>query len=327
MKIVKSNFIPDLDPKTKFSKEESEFLETFFQAAANLYGCISLEEAWCVYTELRKQMDVPELSKHHLFSYSELLKKEKHNYQVYSTAELYASKPVLEHTTLILDFLLDLQMPGAKFSAYDAIMQTSDKFLFHVPKNFLTYATLKTSEEEKAILAFLDELEIPEATSSHTPYSAKDIGSLGSLTSLSLHEKEYLNRLLEQGNEADYVILKDRYNCSKAQKLLNRMKLHLHTNSEREAFIIVSQDLLFELNAIGIRLTIDHGDKLAHLLTDLINTTRWYCFRGWTPQELAEPQCSETKTFSSGKTEEEKTEGIAASSLEKRKNLGLRILH
>ena len=71
--------IEKLYRESGFAQEKIHFLHDFFSACVNLYGAISLRNAWVVY---RKLESVPRIQRKELFVFASIARREKQPYFV-----------------------------------------------------------------------------------------------------------------------------------------------------------------------------------------------------------------------------------------------------
>ena len=246
------------------STEAYDFLHSLFAACANLYGAIALRDVWSVYQELKSE--APRIRRQDLVAFSAIVRREVQPYRVYEIEELYTEEP---HNDLD-------RMEGLGNHPYC------------VPDNFLSYAALSASAEEKSLADFIGNLESTAAECAprqHKTYPNENRGKkLRAFSFLNLSERfdlEYYKKV-----PATYSALLEEYSGTEAEKIVRQHRWdenigRLHTTE-------IIQNLENELHEVGVRLTEKQQDTLMRLIVQYHNGSRLWCLRGWKPNELAD---------------------------------------
>ena len=156
-----------------------------------------------------------------------------------------------------------------------------------VPDNFLSYAALSASAEEKSLADFIGNLESTAeecAPRQRKAYPNENRGKkLGTFSFLNLSERfdlEYYKKV-----PATYSALLEEYSGTEAEKIVRQHRWdenigRLHTTE-------IIQNLENELHEVGVRLTEKQQDTLMQLIVQYHNGSRLWCTCGWKPDELA----------------------------------------
>ena len=267
------------------STEAYDFLHSLFAACANLYGAIALRDVWSVYQELKSE--APRIRRQDLVAFSAIVRREVQPYRVYEIEELYTEEPHNDLDRHIVSKELIGTGYGKMFSFY-ALMEGLGNHPYCVPDNFLSYAALSASAEEKSLADFIGNLESTAAECAprqHKTYPNENRGKkLRAFSFLNLSERfdlEYYKKV-----PATYSALLEEYSGTEAEKIVRQHRWdenigRLHTTE-------IIQNLENELHEVGVRLTEKQQDTLMRLIVQYHNGSRLWCLRGWKPNELAD---------------------------------------
>ena len=240
---------------------------------------------WSVYQELKSE--APRIRRQDLVAFSAIVRREVQPYQVYEIEELYTEEPHNDLDRHIVSKELIGTGYGKMFSFY-ALMEGLGNHPYCVPANFLSYAALPASAEEKSLADFIGNLESTAeecAPRQHKAYPNENRGKkLRAFSFLNLSERfdlEYYKKV-----PATYSALLEEYSGTEAEKIMRQHRWdenigRLHTTE-------IIQNLENELHEVGVRLTEKQQDTLMRLIVQYHNGSRLWCLRGWKPNELAD---------------------------------------
>lgn len=207
--------------QTGLSTEAYDFLHSLFAACANLYGAIALRDVWSVYRELKSE--APRIRRQDLVAFSAIVRREVQPYQVYEIEELYTEEPHNDLDRHIVSKELIGTGYGKIFSFY-ALMEGLGNHPYCVPANFLSYAALPASAEEKSLADFIGNLESTAeecAPRQHKAYPNENRGKkLRAFSFLNLSERfnlEYYKKI-----PATYSALLEEYSGTEAEKIMRQ---------------------------------------------------------------------------------------------------------
>ena len=257
--------------------ERIHFLHTFFQAAANLYGVVSLWQLWEVYKELKEKTKLLVIRRKDLIAFSAIARRENLPYRIYEIDEIYTEEEREDSERMIVR--KDIIWPGfgGSFAVVDKIIEMQMTKPFFVPEDFLSYTDPVPSQEEKELKNFLDNLKVngkrlrkihflSEAEKDTIAYYG------GSIENAHGRNKGYLKEYLydRRGPESD--------------KIFRDLEFRIKTGWTD--FMMTIRFLTEEMNEVGVIFSEKQLQDLVRLLSNYQNSTHMYCNCGWTPSEL-----------------------------------------
>jgi len=135
------------------TENQVSFLKKFFAASANLYGAITAEEAWNVYSELSSKTETVPLRKREMYDALGILRRETVPFFVFEVDEVYIGAERTDDDRLIV--LRSLVSSGReKYIQIHRLLDFSEGKPFFIPANFLEYAAQQhVEQQEKPSLA------------------------------------------------------------------------------------------------------------------------------------------------------------------------------
>lgn len=281
--------------KLGVDKEQKDFIHTFYAASMNLYGTISLDDAWEVYKELSCSITLPKFPQKLFFEISDILRREPLDYYMFEVDELFEDeRRVLKHRQLVRKDLIDIGAGANKFSRFYTLYHKQEEECHFIPKNFLSFAVPKMTKAEKTFLEYLGNLKInmKEAIGPFGP--SRPGGKLGQrLKAISFlnaeenHQIQYYSGLTPEKikpNPKQVELIKASARRNEAEKLYYMFKDA--DNIEYMTFEESFEMLQHELNEVGVSLSSKEAHKLAQFLEEVHNTSHRLCQLGWAPQDL-----------------------------------------
>ena len=303
--------IEKLYQQADFSAEVRDFLQSFFNACANLYGAIALRDVWHIYGALS---DAPKLRRKDLLTFSGIVRREEHSYYVFEVDELYSAESRNDLDRFIVSKELVSSRYG-KFHLFYRLMEELDNKPYCVPVQFLSYAEPVPSAEETALVAFLsnltsvtDECDPKHGKAVLNEHKGMKLGEFSFLNASERFEVEWLKKRPSALKE----FLED---CSGAvsEKIMRFLKRGDHLGRQNPVESL--QWLIDDLEEAGVEMTFDKVDALSKLVMDFHNSSHLWCLSGWQPNELVKMYHGKSLTAISFGPEMQKT--FADGSLEK----------
>ncbi len=265
------------------SQEQSNYLHSLFLACANLYGAIPLRVVWDIY---QAQADAPKLRRKDLIAFSAIARREVNPYLVFEIDELYSGENRADLSREIVSGEL-VGFGYGKLHAYYRLMESIGREPYFLPGDILQYATRTSSKEEKALMNFLNELQVT-AKECHPPYAdpylcenrGKRLKEFSFLNRSERFEEEYLSK-----HRGSLQAFKESIAGTEAEKIFR--KNWRNENIYPLGFSSQIEDVTDELVEVGVELSQRQLETLVQLLTDYHNHSHLWCLSGWTPSELA----------------------------------------
>ena len=275
------------------SAEQSAFLHQFFHACANLYGTLSVRDAWYVYKELAGKRVVPVIKRKMMNDFSALVRREALPYFVFELSELYSEEQDTALDRQIVNNDLVAAGYGKYYRYYQLLEQQEDR-PFYVPEQLLDFAKGITIPEEERLRTFLSGLKVT-ARKSETPrgkeVSCEHFGErLDSFDFLNQEEQFEISYLSGEvhGRKKQAAALADfrlQVKGPESEKILrNHIKAMTYAQNKTTDRI---QNIMDELCEVGVKLSEKQTDKLLNLLTELNNHSYLACNRGCPPMDAA----------------------------------------
>ena len=279
------------------SEEKREYLHAFFAACANLYGFVTLNDAWEIHVLLLTLRPAPKLRKKDMIAFSSIVRREEQPYRVYEIDELCPEEPRDDRFRVILNIEL-VGYGNRKFTPF-YILEGERAYLhlgYRLLKEILSYAAPVPTPEETALLSFLGELKT-SADQCVSKYrdAVPNVNKGKKLKDFSFFDgeerfelKNWLKRPEERGRFLEKAGLPF------SAKLVWRFKWNGSVeNFDFERKLSVMTD---ELREVGVVMTKSQAAKLTRLASDVHSSSRMWSLSGWTPRELSEYAQNENLT-------------------------------
>lgn len=276
-------------------EEQIAFLHTFCLACANLYGVISAEEAWDVYRELSAKTQTVRLHRRELYAALGILRREELPYYVFEVDEVYSGDARRDGLRLIVYRELVGFGYGKFFKLYVVDENTAGK-PFYVPENLLSYTVLPESEQEQALLRFLNGLRSTRSQYTNPlgkirtcPYKGKYLHEFAYISERASFELDWLNGRIEgrKGNPKRAAELEAKLkSVTAARYLVEELKW-----GNNLGHIKVADQIKYffnDLTAMGVVLSGQKQEEaLLHAIFEMCTNQHLWCNRGWTPKGLS----------------------------------------
>ena len=275
--------IEKLYRESGFAQEKIRFLHDFFAACVNLYGAISLRDAWVVY---RKLESVPRIQRKELFAFSSIARREAQPYYVFEIEEIYPDEP---HNASDCH-IVSKDLVGSGYYRFEQLNNLFDQVSvreYCVPEDFLSFANPQPTTAETDLFAFLSSLVSTADTCAPNHgkaipnvHKGKKLDEFSFLNASERFEAEWLNK-----QPSAKAVFLEECSGSEAEKIMRFYK-----KAENIGFMTptdVLQYTLDELNEAGVEMNVRQIEKLANLITEYHNGSRLWCTAGWKPEELA----------------------------------------
>ena len=273
----------------------SEFLHTFFAAAANLYGAVTMRDLWQVYREQSRKEDWPVVKKKDVLAFSEITRREPDQpYYVYEIDELYCEEP----REALDRFLIRKDVIWCRGSrALEPFWKMTELQMdkpFFMPDQYLSYANMKRTPEEEALLSFVGNLKVTAKTSMvyKREFECVHYGEYLKDFEGRLHDEQWMidyygGKVKDgpKGNARMVAELEEEYSGIFSERLVKEYMWRASTGwTDMNMSLKALTDALDE---IGVRLSRKQLEKLLELVMNAHNNSNLMCNRGWKPTELA----------------------------------------
>lgn len=276
-------------------EEMSQFLHDFFMAAANLYGAVSMRELWQIYRELSKEENWPRVKKSDVLTFSEITRREPGQlYYVFEIDELYCEEPRAELDRFLVRKDVIWRRGSRSLEPFWKMAELQINKPFFMPNQFLSYAKIKKTPEEKALTDFVGNLKVTAKTSKlynkevvcvHFGKRLKDFEGRLSFEQSMI---DYYGGKFENGpkrNERLIAELEAEYSGVFSERLVKELMWRASTGwTDVNISIKMFTDAIDE---IGVRLSKKQFEKLLGLVMNAQNNSNLMCNRGWKASELA----------------------------------------
>ncbi|MBO7423566.1 MAG: hypothetical protein J6T99_09320 [Oscillospiraceae bacterium] len=265
------------------SNEMQTYLHTLFAACANLYGALSLRDAWSLYQGIT---GAPKIRRKDLIAFSSIVRREKQPYYVFEIEELYTEEPHNELDRHIVSAELVSSGYG-KLHLFYLLMENLDDRPYCLPDDLLSFANPVPIREETDFLSFLGNLKSTAdickpkfGRSRPNENKGKKLSAFSFLNSEERFDLEYYKN--RPGQLAE---LKEDCSGTEAEKTLRHFKRAENINPG--AMTKHLEYIMEELEEAGVCLTDKQLEKLLKLVSAFHNNSRLWGLSGWKPVELA----------------------------------------
>ncbi len=271
------------------SEKSREYLHAFFAACANLYGFVTLNDAWEIHSLLLTLRPAPKLRKKDMIAFSSIVRREEQPYRVYEIDELHPQEPRDDRFRVVLNN--ELIGYGYRRYAPFYILEEERAYFYsdyRLLKEFLSYAVPVPTPEETALLSFLGELKTTadECVSTHRG-SVPNVNKGKKLKDFSFfnaNERYELDHWLKRPNERKRFL--EEAGLPFSEKLVRRFKRDGFVNGLDFEYKLDA--MTEELLEVGVVMTKSQTTKLSRLASKFHSSSRMWSLSGWTPRELSE---------------------------------------
>lgn len=268
--------------KTGIPEKTRDYLSLFFNICSELYGCLSLEDAWGIYSKLIKEQDAPKINIMEFFSFANVARRDRKPYIIYTSDELWLDNNVSFDDMMLVN--LDIAWYGQRtpyYSEVASLLQIQGDKPFFVPDNFIHYLETPVSTEERRLMKFFSSLKVNNR-SIKSPYMGKTLKSFRFYNKMDKYLKGFYED--KSGPTADLILARiERNICNnEAEKLMRMTKYH----NDLDRYSNSVRPIAEEFEELGVLLTFDQVEEMSRLLMDFTNSYRHKTNRGWTPAEI-----------------------------------------
>lgn len=245
---------------TAFSPEMVELLYQYYQAFANLYGTILLDYAWQILQKYETG-----IRKKDFIDFSEIVRREDHDYRVYEIDEVYPDdKRMLKHRLIISKKLLCSRY--YTFNHVYDILDAQFNYPPYVPDDLLYYTKIRMPKEWHEMKTAIGNLKSGE--------------KLSKLCCLNKDDEFDLKYYKSESKKAN---IRARAEIPASERIAEELFLSIMLGNHDTVHVLSHQfeiyDVLPSMNQL---------DKIMNLLMKSSNNAHmWHNF-GWTPNDLHE---------------------------------------
>ena len=279
-------------------KEKNDLLHTFFTCCANLYGVISLRDAWNVF----KHYEGTYVHKKDFVAFSGIVQREAgHTYSVLELKEIYSGENTddpLER--MIVNNKLILSRYHRFILVYATVERQGVK-PYYMPDKLTLLSFVEDrfyqTESGKKIKAFIDNLK---SDGQQRDYMGNPTGTISDVNGLPVKGKKLSEftiytsseryEIEQAKTEAKKQRLIDEYKIPSSEKILNRIFEYIMTGGvlRNESLADELQFLTKEMNVdFGIVLSIKQVRQFTELFVCLNNSSNLWLNCGWSPEDLS----------------------------------------
>ncbi|MCR4962962.1 MAG: hypothetical protein K6B40_03685 [Firmicutes bacterium] len=282
-------------------KEKTDLLHVYFRSFSNLYGVISIRDAWDVF---RHYEGVDAVGKEDFVAFSGIVQREPgHPFSILELEEVHSGetsvdplarlivnnklirfgygKYALLHDTEKLQCGKKYYLPAEKKTLLSYV---EDPFYLSLDgKNMVRFLSCLTTDGQYKGLDGKPRGEILDIDGN--PVAGKRLPEFVFYTQNEQHDIQYFKR------ESKKELLRQEYRQTALDKILYRFFIHLQTGEfvRREStsgFLIMVARIMDE--DFGVSLSQEQFDAFADLFTKLNNCSHLWIHRGWRPDELSQ---------------------------------------
>ena len=265
------------------SQEQSMYLHSLFQACANLYGAVPLRVVWDVY---HGQSSAPKLRRKDIISFSEIARRETLPYYIFEIDELYSEEKRADLSREIVSKEL-VGFGYGRLAHYYRLMESLRQELYYIPGDILPFASRQPSKEEAKLLTFLNELTVTSEQCCPRygkPYPCVNRGKRLKEFSFLNHDERFEEEYLTKNHSA-LLSFRESVAGTEAEKILRKYCQSENINSLEFNYHL--ENIMEELEEVGVELSTRQTHELIQLLTDYHNNSHLWCLCGWTSSDLA----------------------------------------
>ena len=243
-----------------FKPEKVELLYQYYQAFANLYGAILLDYAW----QILQKYDTG-IREKEFFDFSEIVRREDHDYRVYEIDEVYSDdKRVMKHRLIISKKLLCDGHYTFKH-VYD-ILDAQFNYPPFVPDDLLFYTKIRMPKEWHEMKTAIGNLK-----------SGEKLSKLYCLNKIDKLDLAYYK------SESTKAKIRARAEPPASERIAEKLFLSIMLGNLNTVQVLSRQFEIFDVVP-----TMNQLDKIMNLLMKSLNNAHmWHNF-GWTPNALHE---------------------------------------
>ena len=298
-KPLSENSLKKLYASIGVSEQAIKDISDFFDVCSQLYGCISLGNAWDIYKTLMQEQGVTRIHRKDLYRYAEIAKRDIKSYRIYDDTEIWTNGDGSESWKMLInnDYIgaaAGLRKFFSFYMLYEAQMNKS----FYIPDDFLHYLERPMIEEEKQLLKYLECLKVTatEAKVGKKTFKCEHQGQyLKDFKFYNVDEKfeiKYFSGQIEGKDvrkTSDRMMLEyiEKKVCdNEALKIIRILRDSSDKGFKRGQVLNPFQDMFDELNEVGVQLTFNQLNQLIKLSQNFVNKFNHRTNRGWAPEEM-----------------------------------------
>ena len=288
--------IKRLYDESGLSEETILFLRKMFEAAANLYGAISLSDLWEIYKEYSANMEAVKIQKKDIFAFSSIARREEHDYSVYEIDELYTEEKRADKDRFLI---INEVIRDSRIQVFYNLHEMQQGKPYYVPDYLLSISGPVISEQEKVLKDYIDNLKATSPVirnkynkeiTKPSPHYGMKLKDFTFLRDTDEFEIKWLSGQSEHGPKKPQEKKLNEFlktiQGTYSERLFRDLRFQIFTGWT--PFTKVIEYLMDNLNEVGVEFTMDEAQKIVNLISDFSNNSHLYINRGWTPSELAE---------------------------------------
>ena len=272
-----------LDYTTEKGRENIDLLQKLYQAFSNLYGAITVKDAWNVFNStVKDNVQADLICKEDFYAFSEVARYEVHNYFVAERDELFKEEKrggfdtryILNKITYLGDALYD---------EYYRIISEQSKHQFYIPNihELLLWAQpnmIWRSPEAISVKNFIENLKVSRLS------NKKDING-EKIAGKSLSDFVYLHAW-ESVTESEGKEFREKHIIKESEKIFRIIERMVFSPKPYIYSCIDAAFIIDILRSTGVYINLFQVKKFLKIYLEFTNNTRTPSLRGWKPIEL-----------------------------------------
>lgn len=244
-----------------WNPKKADLLHQYYQALANLYGVISLEQAWSVLKTYKT-----DLTRKEFYEFSEIVRREEHDYRVYEVDEVYSEEKRELKERIIIHTKLISEGYGGMMKVY-AVQEAQNDYNIFVPEDLLYYTKMRMPQEWNELKTFIGNLKTKQGM------------KLSKYACLTQYDEINLSYYKSESKKSKIRAEAER---PQANRIMDRLFLELMLGNSAELLSLTVK----WLEDVGVSCTERETEKMVQLVPSVANNTHlWHNF-GWTPTDL-----------------------------------------
>lgn len=279
------------------SKAKTDLLHTYFRCFSNLYGVITVREAWDIF----RHYEGTAIRKKDFAAFSSIVQREAgHPYSVYEMKEIFSGEETDDPLDrMIVNNKLVLSGYNRFIYVYATVERQRDKPYYLPDKEaFLTFTDdlFYLTPCGKAMRTFIENLK---TSGINKNFSGKPIGKITDLNGRPVKGKRLSDCIFYTYNEVadiDYTKsevkkqkLREEFSITSAEKVLRRIQENIMTGGIFRNDT-PAHDLKFLIKFLdddfGVDLSREQVERFVELYMNLNNSSNLWLNCGWSPEDL-----------------------------------------